>query len=153
MHPDPAARRVHGAEFKAKVMAACQEPGASVAAVAVAHGLNPNLVRKWLVGRGLKRTGLPTPRPARKAASAGPADAARPAGMTFVPVTLDAAPASRRDAQALEGCRGETIEVELRRGGSELVVRWPASAAEHCAAWLREALGVLPADGPARSLP
>jgi hypothetical protein len=29
-----------------------------VAAVAQAHGLNANLVRKWLVGRGVKRCGL-----------------------------------------------------------------------------------------------
>ena len=41
-------RRVHGAEFKAQVLAECQRPGASVAGVALAHGLNVN--RK----RGLK---------------------------------------------------------------------------------------------------
>ena len=51
-------RRVYGAEFKTQVMAECEQPGASVAAVALAHGLNVNLVRKWLVGRGIKRTGL-----------------------------------------------------------------------------------------------
>ncbi|CAN7752840.1 hypothetical protein LJR290_006811 [Variovorax sp. LjRoot290] len=43
-------------------MAECQRPGASVAAVPLAHGLNVNLVRKWLVGKGLKRTGLSAPR-------------------------------------------------------------------------------------------
>jgi transposase-like protein len=37
--------RVHGAEFKARVLAECQQPGASVVAVALAHGLNVNLVR------------------------------------------------------------------------------------------------------------
>ena len=55
-------RRVHGAEFKAQVLAECQRPGASVAAIALAHGLNVNLLRKWLVGRGIKRTGLEAPR-------------------------------------------------------------------------------------------
>ena len=55
-------RRVHGAEFKTQVLAECQQPGASVAAVALAHGLNVNLLRKWLVGRGIKRTGLAAPR-------------------------------------------------------------------------------------------
>ena len=55
-------RRVHGAEFKAQVLAECQQPGASVAAVALDHGLNVNLLRKWLVGRGIKRTGLAAPR-------------------------------------------------------------------------------------------
>ncbi len=37
-------RRVHGAEFKTQVLAECQQPGASVAAVALAHGLNVNLL-------------------------------------------------------------------------------------------------------------
>jgi transposase len=55
-------RRVHGAEFKAQVLVECHRTGASVAAVALAHGLNVNLVRKWLIGRGIKRTGLPAPR-------------------------------------------------------------------------------------------
>ncbi|BDI04471.1 transposase [Sphaerotilus microaerophilus] len=52
-------RRVHGAQLKAQVIAACHAPGASVAAVALAHGLNANLVRKWLIGRGLKLAGAP----------------------------------------------------------------------------------------------
>ena len=64
-------RRVHDAEFKAQVLAECQEPGASVAAVALAHGLNVNLVRKWLVGRGIKRTGLPAPRTVARMPPAG----------------------------------------------------------------------------------
>lgn len=55
-------RRVHSAEFKAQVLAECQQPGASVAAIALAHGLNVNLLRKWLVGRGIKRTGMAAPR-------------------------------------------------------------------------------------------
>lgn len=50
-------RRVHSAEFKMQVLAECQQSGASVAAVALAHGLNVNLLRKWLVGRGIKRAG------------------------------------------------------------------------------------------------
>jgi hypothetical protein len=48
--------RRHSAEVKVKVLAACNEPGASIAAVALSHGLKANLVRKWLVGPGLKRT-------------------------------------------------------------------------------------------------
>lgn len=140
----PAARRVHSAEFKAKVLAACEEPGTSIAGVAVAHGLNPNLVRKWLIGRGLKRTGLPMPRPSRKAAAVVPNVDQQSAPLRFVPVALDApSPALSRST--------ETIEVELHRGGTDLAVRWPASEAGHCAAWLREVLGALPADGSARS--
>ncbi|MBE7942266.1 transposase [Ramlibacter aquaticus] len=50
-------RRTHDAQFKAAVLAACGEPGASVAAVAQVHGVNANLVRQWQVGRGMKRCG------------------------------------------------------------------------------------------------
>ena len=37
------------------------QPGTSVAAVALSHGLNANVVRKWLSGRGMKRCGLSVP--------------------------------------------------------------------------------------------
>ena len=45
-------RRRHSAAFKAQVLAACAEPGASVAAVALSFGLNDNLVHQWRRGRG-----------------------------------------------------------------------------------------------------
>lgn len=55
MHPKPPIRRTHSPEFKASVLAACRQPGASIAAVALAHGLNANVVHKWLAGIGMKR--------------------------------------------------------------------------------------------------
>jgi transposase-like protein len=57
MHPSSRRRRRHSDELKAKVAAACGEPGASISAVALAHGLNANLVRKWRTGRGAKPAG------------------------------------------------------------------------------------------------
>jgi transposase len=70
---------VHGAEFKTQVLAECQQPGASVAAVALAYGLNVNLLRKWLVGRGIKRTGLAAPRTVtRKPAGGDPTPERQP---------------------------------------------------------------------------
>ena len=54
-------RRVHGAEFKRQVLAECRQPGASVAAVALAHRLNVYNLRQWLVGRGINRIGLAAP--------------------------------------------------------------------------------------------
>lgn len=38
-------RRVHSAEFKAQAVQASQQPGVSMAAVAMAHGINANLLR------------------------------------------------------------------------------------------------------------
>lgn len=129
-------RRVHSAEFKAQVLEECLQPGASVAAVALAHGLNVNLVRKWLVGRGLKRTGLVAP---RQAAAAAPS-------MQFVPVELTAAgvvePVAVDDAaQQRSVLAEEPIHIELRRGSAQLTVRWPSSQAAACAAWLSELAG------------
>jgi transposase len=45
-----APRRRHDDELKARVLAACDEPGASVAAIARAYDLNANLVHKWRRG-------------------------------------------------------------------------------------------------------
>ncbi|MFC5610199.1 transposase [Variovorax soli] len=50
-----ASRRRHADDLKQGVLAACAEPGASVAQVALAHGLNANLVHKW---RRLSGTGM-----------------------------------------------------------------------------------------------
>jgi transposase len=130
-------RRVHGAEFKAQVLAECQQPGASVAAVALAHGLNVNLLRKWLVGRGIKRTGLPAP---RTVARAEPAAAERAgASLRFIPVEVaPVAPAA--DEATVVGT--SDIHIELTRGGTQLSVRWPSTQASSCAAWLHELAAV-----------
>jgi transposase len=125
-------RRMHGAEFKAQVLAECQQPGASVAAIALAHGLNVNLVRKWLVGRGIKRTGLPAPRTvARMHSAADPAAES----LQFIPVDLAPAATATDEASAP---RVSDIHIELTRGGTRLCVRWPSTQSDSCVAWLRE---------------
>ena len=40
-------RRRHSAELKAQVLSECARPGASVASVAMSHGINANIVHKW----------------------------------------------------------------------------------------------------------
>ncbi len=117
-------RRSHSAEFKAKVIQACAEPGVSVAAVALAHGLNANLVRRWLNGRGVDRLSALTLKPAQhldqsRSAAAG----------AFVPVQLDQRPAAT------------DIRLELRRGASVAVITWPVHDSAACGAWLRQWLG------------
>ncbi|HVX91004.1 MAG TPA: transposase [Candidatus Paceibacterota bacterium] len=47
-------RRRHSEELKAKVLAECARPGASVAAVALSHSLNANVVHKWRRQGGTK---------------------------------------------------------------------------------------------------
>jgi transposase len=127
MDVNPKQRRRHSAAFKAQVLAACAEPGASVAAVALSFGLNDNLVHQWRRGRGAS--------PVR---SAGSATVAEPAP-EFVALSLPApspSPASSPTASA----PAETIRLQLKRGALGVSVAWPVSAAGDCAAWLRELL-------------
>ena len=50
-------RRRHSALFKAEAVGACQQPGVSIAAVALARGLNANMLRDWV--RKAERSGRP----------------------------------------------------------------------------------------------
>lgn len=118
---------------KAQVLADCQVPGASVAAVALAHGLNVNLVREWLVGRGIMRAGLAAPR----TVSRTPPATAEPyaASLQFIPVELTTAAAATAEVPAPDALG---IHIELADGGTQLSVRWPSTEAASCAAWLGE---------------
>jgi len=42
-------RRTYSREYKLEIVEACGTPGASVAAVAMAHRINANLLRRWIV--------------------------------------------------------------------------------------------------------
>ncbi len=148
MHPNTPVipRRVHGGELKAQVLRQCREPGASIAGVALAHGLNANLVRKWLSGRGLKRTGLDKQgvqldEPGSVAKSVPrPAPGGATPSLEFVPVGLPAPSPGQDIAASAQRASVSTaqphIHVELRGANASLVVHWPASQAPGCAAWL-----------------
>jgi transposase len=66
-------RRRHSVAFKAEVVAACGKPGASVAGVALAYGLNANLVHKWRLTQrqSAERDFVRLPAPAPPAAAGG----------------------------------------------------------------------------------
>ena len=106
-------RRRHSAQFKAQVVQAC-EPGTSVAAVALEHGLNANLVRRWL------KSGV-----AGGAGAVALKDTALPAS-AFMPVQLQA-PGPVAD-----------IRLEMRRGAATVIVSWPVQEASACARWLHD---------------
>lgn len=105
-------RRRYGAELKAQILAECDVPGASVAKVAMTHGINANILHGW---RKL----------AREAQAVG-------VNEQFVPVAV--APVMARVADE------RTIEIELRRGGITVKLSWPMSAAMDLSAWMRELL-------------
>ena len=137
MHPKPGPRRRHSDELKAEVLAACDEPGASISGVALAHGLNANLVRKWRSGRGVKRVGVAFPTP-----TASKAPPPLGAAAEFIAIQMSAPSKATVGAAAQATGAAPIAEplilIELRRGPLHLNVRWPASAADDCTAWLRE---------------
>lgn len=123
MQSKGAPRRRHSKELKTLVLAACAEPGASVAAVAQAHGLNANLVHKWRRdhARGPQRSVNLVESPATGARQAS----------GFVPLALPAQPTMAPMSD---------IRIELRRGATSIAVSWPTAAAAECAGWMRELL-------------
>ena len=110
-------RRHHPEEFKLAVIEACCEPGASVAGVAMANGVNANQVRRWMRERGIEP---PTRRVAMPVLEATPAPAF---------VQLPMAP-----TMPILG----DIRIEVRRGNTAIKVDWPIQASGDCAAWLRD---------------
>lgn len=52
-------RRRHSEEFKARVVQACRIPGVSIAGLALAHGLNAHLLRRWVIAEEQAQVGQP----------------------------------------------------------------------------------------------
>jgi transposase len=107
-------RRRYSSGLKAQILAECDAPGASVAKVAMSHGINANILHGW-----------------RKLARRGEA-AIDVVQRDFVRVAIAPAPELP--------LRHEHIEVELRRGALTMKLAWPMSAAADLAAWTRELL-------------
>lgn len=138
MHPNSGTRRRHSDDLKAKVLAACDEPGASISGVALAHGLNTNLVRKWRSGRGVKRAVMAiAPKVAMQAPPATPGAAPEFVAVD-IPAPLRAAARAATQPMVAAPISEALIQIELRRGALHLNVRWPTAAAEDCRAWLSE---------------
>lgn len=123
--PRYAVRRTHRTytpEFKAELVAACQVPGASIAAIAGAHAMNANVLHRWLKeharggGRGKPEGGDPN-------RSNVALQQHIPA---FIPVPLPVAGAEPA-AQA--------IKVEIRKGALTMSITWPDSASADFASW------------------
>lgn len=111
-------RRRHSPEFKAEAVAACRNPGVSIAAAALSRSINANLLRRWVLE--VERT---------EAASLGGAKPVTAPNESFLALPMPAQPADEAP-----------IRVEVRRGTMTLSVQWPRSALHECAVWLREVL-------------
>jgi transposase-like protein len=96
----------------------------SIAAVALDHRLNANLLRRWVVAA--ERTPAVERLATRNVALAG----AVSTNAAFVPVEL----------QSSAVIATQEIVIELRRGSTVVKLSWPLAAAAACAAWLGELL-------------
>lgn len=110
-------RRFYSAELKLQVVGACARPGASIAGVALQHGINTNIVHRWLREHSQGTLVLQP--------------------QAFVPVTLESTSEVAEPAPVAVAATAE-IRMELRRGNSTATVTWPSELAGECGAWLRE---------------
>jgi transposase len=113
-------RRTYSPEFKAQLVAACRIPGMSVASVARTHGINHNILHRWL-------RELPDPGALRLP------DITRKATPAFIelPITESNAPAV---------VAADSVHVEIERGDLSVKLHWPAASASACTHWLLELL-------------
>jgi transposase len=116
--PSPGKRRGrYSNEFKQKLIAACNAPGVSTAAIALANGINANLLRRWVTevrdsgSRAVQHIGAPVSSPTHS--------------QTFV----------RIDAHAkVDSAAGSPIALQLCRDGLQVNV---SGTSLECAMFLR----------------
>lgn len=108
-------RRNHSIDFKIDLVAICRQPGVSVSAVAQAHGVNANLLRRWMKQYPVDAKFPLTPAPAK-----------------LVPIQIETTSTSPT---------GQEIQFDIQRGTTRIHIRWPMTSAEACAlllgAWLK----------------
>lgn len=111
----PNKRRRYTAEFKARIVADCQQPNASVARIALKHNLNANLVHKWIHAARQQHSELAPP--------------------AFLPIPLPAPSAPPPSAGS-----GDSIRIEIPRANGSVVVNWPLADGDRCLRWLQDLL-------------
>lgn len=104
----PTTRRRFSPKFKQKIIDLCK-PGVPVAVVARAHGINPELLRKWI----------------REQRALAPSVAS---GIKLVPLAVS-------PSRALQD---QVIEIEVDRNGTRVLLRWPSSALSSLASFLKD---------------
>lgn len=122
-YPAQRKHRTHTPQFKCELVAACQQPGVSIAALAGRHGMNANVLHRWLKEhqRGARHCLVVQPAPHTPGVAA------------FVPLSLSAPTLAGNTQRA-----SQEIRIELRKGALTMVVTWPVhagSAAAEFASW------------------
>ena len=161
----PRTRRVYSAQFKAELIAACQQPGASIAATAREHGMNANVLHRWLKEHRLGQHQSACDTAHADASGIAPhcADAAAepmanaqpvraPAHLphastvpAFIAMTLGSPVLGSQAvlAQAASAATSSDIRIECCHHGTRVTVNWPVTAATECSRALQGLLQVL----------
>lgn len=134
--PRYAGRRTHrtySAQFKADLVAACLRPGASIASLALQHGMNANVLHRWLKehDQGRHRLGDAFDTNVVAHPSQPPA---------FISIPLAPSVTSAPPVPPQHMTETANVRIECQRGDLSATVTWPVSAARECAQMLREVL-------------
>lgn len=117
-------RRRYTEEFKKQAIEACLQPGVSMASVALANGLNANLLRRWVIERQEAVAGRVT------LPDQHPLEITEPSIPGLVPITV---------AMPEMPPSGE-IKIEIHRNQTLISISWPVSQSTSCADCLRDLL-------------
>ena len=115
-------RRTYSPEFKAKAVAACSQPGVSLAAIAMDLRVNDNILRRWV--RETERAAL-LGSPATRMELAPP-----PSGL--VPITVASA--------SVPAPVNTSLRITVQHRGTTIEIVCPPMAEAQCAALLSELL-------------
>ncbi|KDD66108.1 transposase [Pseudomonas sp. BT76 TE3572] len=101
-------RKSYPKSFKTQVVQECEQHGVSVAAIAMSHGINANVVRRWLpLYRDQQAVAVPA----------------------FIPLKVaPVEPKHKTEASVI---------IELPLGEQSLIVKWPTSDPDGCARFVR----------------
>ncbi|HBN15298.1 MAG: hypothetical protein CMQ46_11665 [Gammaproteobacteria bacterium] len=121
VNPAPKRKRYTKA-FKHKVIAASLQPGASVARVALEHGLNANMLRKWIrvAQNGQRQSNFDPP--------------------GFVAVPMPGTALTPSVPSAKQNAETESIRMEIPYHHQSISISLPVSQMDRCLALLRELL-------------
>ena len=155
----PRTRRTYTAQFKVQLVAACLQPGASVAALAREHGMNANVLHRWrkehragmhqsdvgfISGTEQPALQIPStalPPPGSPACAVRDVDVVRSAP-AFVALDLHIPFAPSPLASELTSEPAD-IRIECCHDGTQVKVYWPVAAAAECTRWLHSLVGAL----------
>ena len=117
-------RRTYSTSFKSELIEQCRQVGVSCSAVAISHGMNPNVPRRWIKDAAHPRDAA--------AAPPEPVDVELKPAFVALPMTVPT-PQAPDAAQV-------NVRIDIQRNGRTVSVLWPHFCLSDSAAWVREVL-------------